>query len=177
MSNVTVSSLGRCLDYRQSILFVYGLEQASHNGELAHAVEAGLLGRDDVTELGAVLAGLAPGRGSDEEITAFDSTGLAIQDLAIALAAIEHAEKLELPARQPGDEVLEHLLNWLGRLLDGGELGVEREVAEAAGEDPALVVLVPVVEAVAAVVRKVEESLPNRLGGDHLAAGRDDQAF
>ena len=31
--------------------------QASHNGELAHAVEAGALGRDDVTELGAVLAG------------------------------------------------------------------------------------------------------------------------
>ena len=36
-------------------------EQASHNGELAHAVEAGALGRDDVTDLGAVLAGQAPG--------------------------------------------------------------------------------------------------------------------
>jgi alanine dehydrogenase len=72
-------------------------EQASHNGELAHAVEAGILGRDDVTELGAVLTGDAPGRQSDEEITAFDSTGLAIQDLAIALAALERSAELDVP--------------------------------------------------------------------------------
>jgi alanine dehydrogenase len=71
-------------------------EQASHNGELAHAVEAGVLDRDRVTDLGAVLAGTAAGRASDEEITAFDSTGLAIQDLAVALAAMERAGELEL---------------------------------------------------------------------------------
>jgi alanine dehydrogenase len=71
--------------------------QASHNGELAHAVEAGVLSRQDVTELGDVLAGSAPGRQADDEITAFDSTGLAIQDLAIALAALERSEGLELP--------------------------------------------------------------------------------
>jgi alanine dehydrogenase len=65
--------------------------QASHNGELAHAVEAGALAREDVTELGAVLAGEAAGRQSDDEITCFDSTGLAIQDLAIALAAMDRA--------------------------------------------------------------------------------------
>jgi hypothetical protein len=39
----------------------------------------------------------APGRQSDEEITAFDSTGLAIQDLALALAAVESADSLDLP--------------------------------------------------------------------------------
>jgi alanine dehydrogenase len=72
-------------------------EQASHNGELVHAVEAGALGREDVTALGGVLAGTATGRRSDEEITAFDSTGLAIQDLAVALAAMEHADELDLP--------------------------------------------------------------------------------
>ena len=72
-------------------------EQASHNGELVHAVEAGLLDRAEVTQLGDVLAGSAPGRRSDGEITAFDSTGLAIQDLAIALAAMEQVEQLELP--------------------------------------------------------------------------------
>jgi alanine dehydrogenase len=73
-------------------------EQASHNGELAHAVEAGSLERGQVTELGAVLAGDETGRSSGEDITAFDSTGLAIQDLAIALAAMERASELELPA-------------------------------------------------------------------------------
>jgi alanine dehydrogenase len=71
-------------------------EQASHNGELVHAVEAGALAREDVTDLGAVLAGTAEGRRSADEITAFDSTGLAIQDLAVALAALERAEELDL---------------------------------------------------------------------------------
>jgi alanine dehydrogenase len=73
-------------------------EQASHNGELVHALEAGRLQRDDVTELGSVLAGDAEGRRNDEEATVFDSTGLAIQDLAIALAAMERAGELDLPA-------------------------------------------------------------------------------
>ena len=63
-----------------------------------HAVEAGVVDREHVTELGAVLVGDAKGRRSDDEITTFDSTGLAIQDLAIALAAIESADQLDLPA-------------------------------------------------------------------------------
>jgi alanine dehydrogenase len=70
-------------------------EQASHNGDLVHAVEAGVLARDEVTQLGDVLAGTAPGRRSDDEATAFDSTGLAIQDLAIALAALERVDQLD----------------------------------------------------------------------------------
>ena len=70
--------------------------QASHNGDLVHAVEAGVLGREDVTELGAVLAGLAPGRQSPADITVFDSTGLAIQDLAVALAALNRVDDLSL---------------------------------------------------------------------------------
>jgi ornithine cyclodeaminase/alanine dehydrogenase-like protein (mu-crystallin family) len=73
-------------------------EQASHGGELVHAVEQGLLEQDDVGLLGDVIAGLAQGRADDAEITAFDSTGLAIQDLAIALAALAAVDDLpELP--------------------------------------------------------------------------------
>ena len=71
-------------------------EQASHNGDIAHAVEAGRLSNGDVTELGAVLAAAAEGRRSDDEATVFDSTGLAIQDLGIALAALEQADRLDL---------------------------------------------------------------------------------
>jgi len=62
-----------------------------------HAVEAGVLGRDDVSQLGDVLAGTSEGRKSERDITIFDSTGLAIQDLAIALAAMERADGLDLP--------------------------------------------------------------------------------
>jgi alanine dehydrogenase len=71
--------------------------QASHGGECAAAVAAGVLGHGDVTELGHVLAGTASGRGSREEATVFDSTGLALQDLAVALAALERADALDLP--------------------------------------------------------------------------------
>ena len=72
-------------------------EQASHNGDLVHAVEAGVLTRDDVSQLGDVLMATANGRQSDRDITIFDSTGLAIQDLAIALAALERANEFDLP--------------------------------------------------------------------------------
>jgi len=56
-----------------------------------------VLAREQVTELGAVLVGDAPGRTSDDEITSFDSTGLAIQDLAIALVAMKKTDELDLP--------------------------------------------------------------------------------
>jgi alanine dehydrogenase len=64
-------------------------EQASHNGDIARAVEAGSLGRAAVGELGRILAGEQEGRTSDDEITVFDSTGLAVQDLAVAALVYE----------------------------------------------------------------------------------------
>jgi alanine dehydrogenase len=61
-------------------------EQASHNGEIARAVEGARLERGEVAELGRVLLGEEPGRESEQDITLFDSTGLAVQDLAVGLA-------------------------------------------------------------------------------------------
>jgi ornithine cyclodeaminase/alanine dehydrogenase-like protein (mu-crystallin family) len=69
--------------------------QASHAGELQHSVREHLVKREQVTQLGDVLAGLAPGRANGKEITTFDSTGLAIQDLALALAVLERVGELE----------------------------------------------------------------------------------
>jgi alanine dehydrogenase len=69
-------------------------EQASHNGDLVHAVEAGAIARERVTELGAVLVGDAAGRETSDEVTVFDSTGLAIQDLAIGIEVVSrHADR------------------------------------------------------------------------------------
>ncbi len=70
-------------------LFCDEWHQASHGGELTAVVEAGLVTREQVTELGAVMTGNAEGRSSNEEMTLFDSTGLAIQDLAITHAVLE----------------------------------------------------------------------------------------
>ena len=64
-------------------------EQASHNGDIARAVDEGRLTRADVAELGRVLVGAEAGRTDEREITVFDSTGLAVQDLAVALAVYE----------------------------------------------------------------------------------------
>jgi ornithine cyclodeaminase/alanine dehydrogenase-like protein (mu-crystallin family) len=64
-------------------------EQASHNGDIGRAVDAGKLRREDVAELGRVLIGEETGRSGDDEITVFDSTGLAVQDLAVAVAVYE----------------------------------------------------------------------------------------
>jgi ornithine cyclodeaminase/alanine dehydrogenase-like protein (mu-crystallin family) len=71
------------------VLFCDEWEQASHGGELTRAVEVGLIGESDVTEIGEVLTGMAPGRPAADAVTLFDSTGLAIQDLAICHAVLE----------------------------------------------------------------------------------------
>jgi ornithine cyclodeaminase/alanine dehydrogenase-like protein (mu-crystallin family) len=83
-------------ELRRAHLFCDDWEQASHGGELAAAVAAGAVSRDDVTELGTVLIGEADGRRSAGDLTLFDSTGLAIQDLAIAKAAYAKTAELEL---------------------------------------------------------------------------------
>jgi alanine dehydrogenase len=69
-------------------LFCDDWAQASHGGELTGAAEQGLVDRERVTELGDVLTGAAPGRSRPDAVTLFDSTGLAIQDLAICLALL-----------------------------------------------------------------------------------------
>jgi alanine dehydrogenase len=82
-AEATIGAVASCA------LFCDEWAQASHGGELTGAIEEGLVTRDRVTDLGAVLTGEAPGRPGPEAVTMFDSTGLAIQDLAIAAAAVE----------------------------------------------------------------------------------------
>jgi ornithine cyclodeaminase/alanine dehydrogenase-like protein (mu-crystallin family) len=68
------------------------LDQCAEVGELHHAIEEGIIGRDQVHgELGEIVLGKKPGRTSDDEITIFDSTGTGLQDAAAAAAAYERA--------------------------------------------------------------------------------------
>jgi alanine dehydrogenase len=89
---VDLAAIKRCR------LFCDEWEQASAGGELANAVDAGLIKRDDVIQLGDALTGGAEGRRDDEEITLFDSTGLAIQDLAICRTVYERWQAHEVEA-------------------------------------------------------------------------------
>jgi ornithine cyclodeaminase/alanine dehydrogenase-like protein (mu-crystallin family) len=85
-------------ELRRARLFCDDWEQGGSKGigDIGRAVEAGLVTREDVTELGAVLIAEAGGRRSTGNVTLFDSTGLAIQDLAIAKAAYAKADELDL---------------------------------------------------------------------------------
>jgi len=73
-------------------LVVDVLEQCARDGDLQHALAAGLMTRESVhAELGDVVAGRKPGRRSAEEIVVFDSTGTALEDVAAAVMVYERA--------------------------------------------------------------------------------------
>ncbi|MFO7966873.1 MAG: alanine dehydrogenase [Archaeoglobaceae archaeon] len=70
---------------KRAKLVVDSWEQASHSGEINVPLSRNEISRDNIyAELGEIVAGKKPGRESDEEITVFDSTGLAIQDVVTA---------------------------------------------------------------------------------------------
>jgi ornithine cyclodeaminase/alanine dehydrogenase-like protein (mu-crystallin family) len=67
-------------------------EQCAAIGDLHHAVAAGAMSTADVhAQLGEIVAGLKPARESEEEIIVFDSTGVALQDVAAAAAVYRRA--------------------------------------------------------------------------------------
>lgn len=75
-----------------SKLVVDILAQCEKVGELHHALEAGKMRREDVhAELGEIVAERKTGRTSRDEITIFDSTGTALQDVAAAAKVYEKA--------------------------------------------------------------------------------------
>ncbi|HHV78395.1 MAG TPA: ornithine cyclodeaminase family protein [Firmicutes bacterium] len=75
-------------------LYVDDMEQACHSGEVSGPLEHGVIGRDHIRgTIGQIVAGKVPGRQSADEITMFDSTGLAIQDIATAAYLYEKARR------------------------------------------------------------------------------------
>jgi len=70
---------------RRSKVVVDDLAQATHSGEVNVPLSVGEMTIEDIyAQIGDIVAGKVPGRADDEEITVFDSTGLAIQDVATA---------------------------------------------------------------------------------------------
>jgi alanine dehydrogenase len=92
-AEVELAALRRCR------LFCDQREQAAAGGELANGISAGIISAGELTQLGDVLIGRAKGRASPEELTLFDSTGLAIQDLAIAVSVYEAWRRGEVEAQ------------------------------------------------------------------------------
>jgi alanine dehydrogenase len=68
------------------------LEQSEKIGDLRHAIQQNVISRDDVfAELGEIVCGNKRGRESEEEIIIFDSTGMALQDVATASIVFKKA--------------------------------------------------------------------------------------
>ncbi|MEM7354108.1 MAG: ornithine cyclodeaminase family protein [Acidobacteriota bacterium] len=62
--------------------------QCRERGEIAHALQAGLVREKDLVELGSVIVGDAVGRTAEDQITVADLTGVAVQDIQIATAVV-----------------------------------------------------------------------------------------
>ena len=98
----------------RSAVVVDVLDQAAAFGDLHHALEARVMDRERVrAELGEVVAGRKPGRCAESEIVVFDSTGMALQDVAAAAAVYERAVAAGRgKAVRFADQELERVLNW-----------------------------------------------------------------
>jgi alanine dehydrogenase len=77
----------------RALVFTDEVAQSVIIGEAQHAVKLGVIRAVDITPLGDVLIGRHPGRGSDQEITLFDGTGVGLQDLAVAGVAVLRAKE------------------------------------------------------------------------------------
>jgi alanine dehydrogenase len=79
---------------KASKIVVDNIEQASHSGEINVPLSQGLFKIEDIhATLGEIIIGTKEGRQNDGEITIFDSTGLAIQDIMCAKLVYESARQ------------------------------------------------------------------------------------
>ncbi|MGZ7119575.1 MAG: alanine dehydrogenase [Methanobacterium sp.] len=79
---------------QEARIFIDCWDQASHSGEINIPFHEGLVRKSDIIgKIGDVILGTAPGRTSDDDITVFDSTGLAVQDIVTAWNVYEKAVK------------------------------------------------------------------------------------
>lgn len=67
------------------------LPQCARLGEIHHALDAGVIRADDVTELGQITSGRTPGRRTPSEMIVCDLTGVGVQDVAAATVVMQRA--------------------------------------------------------------------------------------
>ncbi|HKL11098.1 MAG TPA: ornithine cyclodeaminase family protein, partial [Clostridia bacterium] len=81
--------------YETARVFVDDWGQASSVGETETALSKGIVSlAEPLPEIGEVIAGKIAGRAKDDDITVFDSTGIALQDLMVSKLALDMAESL-----------------------------------------------------------------------------------
>lgn len=79
--------------FKMARVYVDDMNQAVNVGETEIPIKKGVIAREDIiAEIGDVLLGRAIGRISDEDITIYDTTGIALQDLIVSKLALDIAE-------------------------------------------------------------------------------------
>ncbi|MCT4634531.1 MAG: ornithine cyclodeaminase family protein [Firmicutes bacterium] len=101
-----ISCIGADMDGKQEIdenifaisrVYVDDLAQAISVGETEIPIKSGAITRDDIiAEIGDVMIGKASGRTSDDEITVYDTTGIALQDLMTSKLVLDIAEEKDM---------------------------------------------------------------------------------
>ena len=87
---------------RADTIVVDSLEDAQvEAGDLLYPIERGIVRWDQVHELASVVAGRVPGRTSDQDITLFESQGIAVSDIAAAAYVYRKAKEQGLGADVP----------------------------------------------------------------------------
>ncbi len=82
-----------CALVKTAMLFADAPAQSATIGEFQHVVQSGMVSVDSIVPIGKVLTGEHPGRTSEHEITIFDSSGVAIQDLNVAQRVLDECLK------------------------------------------------------------------------------------
>jgi ornithine cyclodeaminase/alanine dehydrogenase-like protein (mu-crystallin family) len=86
---------------RAGLIVTDSLEQAKVEcGDLVAALEQGVIRWDDVHELGEVIAGRHPGRKGTDQVTLFESQGVAMEDIAVSVRLVARARE-----RRVGTEI------------------------------------------------------------------------
>lgn len=76
---------------KADVIVADSISQCMERGDISHAIKDKLISSNDIIELGNVISGASKGRINDDQITVTDLTGLAVQDIAIAKAVLEHS--------------------------------------------------------------------------------------
>lgn len=82
--------------FNSSVVVVDDINQAINVGETEKAFKEKIINKEDIAEIGDVILKKAKGRLSDKDITIFDTTGIALQDLITSKIALDLADEKNL---------------------------------------------------------------------------------
>ena len=82
--------------FDKAIVYTDDIPQATTVGETQHPIKNGIININNLNEIGHLIQGKSKGRVTDKDITIFDSTGIALQDLVVSKYLVSKADEMNL---------------------------------------------------------------------------------